>query len=70
MSRSSREMVLQRLNQAIERLNGAYGDILGVARMFEPETLVRDTITKQGEALARVCHALVAIRDQQRSNGG
>lgn len=70
MAKSSREMVLMRLNQAVERLNGAYGDILGAARMFEPETIVRDQITGCANKLAQVCHGLIAIRDQLRKNGG
>jgi hypothetical protein len=69
MSKTSREMVLGRLNQAVERLNGAYGDILGAARMFEPETLVRDQITNCANQLAHVCRGLIAIRDQVRKNG-
>lgn len=68
MAKSNREMVLQRLNQAIERLNGAYGDTLAAARMFEAGTIVHDGIVQCANHIVRCCGALVSIRDAQRSN--
>ena len=70
MSTPTKQMVIQRLNRAIEHLNGAYTDVCAAARMFEPGTLIHDTIVQKGQQVVVACKALVIIRDSQRTNGG
>lgn len=66
---SNRALVTARLNRAIEHLNSAYTDVCSAARMFEPNTLLHDTIVQKAQQITVACKALVTIRDSQRNNG-